>query len=35
MLLGNEEQPVIIAKGANNTETKIFDKTKWHSIVNI
>lgn len=35
MLFDNEEQPLIIAKGANNKETEIFDKTKWQSIVNI
>ena len=34
MLLDNEEQPEIIAKGSVNQETEIFDKAKWNSIVN-
>ena len=35
MILDNEEQPVIIAKGSNNQETEIFDKTKWNQIANL
>ena len=35
MLFDNEEQPLVIVKGANDKETEIFDETKWQSIVNI
>lgn len=35
MLLDNEEEPVIIAKGSKNQETEIFDKTKWKFIARL
>lgn len=35
MLLDNEEQPTIIAKGSKNQESEIFDTTKWDLISNV